>query len=251
MPSITTINKTNVSSNVFEQLLDMIVSGQWKIGCKIPSENELKNLLGVSRNTLRAGISRLSALGMLESRQGEGTYVKKLDLTFYLNIFIPSMLLEAHDTVSLLEFERGLQIESARLASTRRSEEQLRQLFAFIDRMEEFIFTDPELYLKNDLNFHLLICEMSCNDLLLELMKLLRVLIYYSLRQIVKYFDCTISIKFHRSIAEAIQKKDQESATQLMAEHFNDVINKQCTILSVNDSGGSNVESWHPSSLLT
>ena len=237
MPSINPIRKTSVSDTVYRQMMEMIVSGQWEVGSKIPSENELKDQLGVSRNTVRSTISRLSALGLLESRQGDGTFVKKLDLTFYLNIFFPSMLLEERDTLKLLEFERGLQIESARLACERRTVEQLERLEVFVVKMEEYCHSDHDRYLKNDLDFHVLVCEMSFNDLYLKSMQTLRGLLYYALGQIVDRYNSNISIQYHHAIVQAIRQRDQKSVTHLMAEHMDDVINKRRAIAGMSCPG--------------
>ena len=66
-------------SNVTEQLVsyfkENIVSGAWKVGEKIPSENQLTETLGVSRASVRTAIQQMVGLGILESRHGKGTYV--------------------------------------------------------------------------------------------------------------------------------------------------------------------------------
>ena len=64
--------RANVTDIVFELMRDSILDGTWKVGEKIPSENKLTAVYGVSRVTVRAAIARLSSLGMLESRQGGG-----------------------------------------------------------------------------------------------------------------------------------------------------------------------------------
>ena len=57
------------------QLRDQIVRRAWPPGSKIPSENQLTRRLGVSRVSLREALQNLASLGLLESRQGGGTYV--------------------------------------------------------------------------------------------------------------------------------------------------------------------------------
>ena len=243
MSPINHIHKTSISDTVYNQMMEMIISGQWTVGSKIPSENELKDQLGVSRNTVRSTIGRMSALGLLESRQGDGTFVKKLDLTFYLNIFIPSMLLEERDSLKLLEFERGLQIESARLACERRTDAQLERLEAYVDKMETYRHSNHDLYLQNDLDFHVLICEMSANDLYLTCMQTLRGLLYYTLGQIVDRYDSNFSIQYHRSIAQAIRQRDQKAVTHLMSAHMDDVLNKSRTIMGISSTNNTTADS--------
>ena len=58
---------------MFDQLREQILSGGWKPGDKLPSENELAAQFGVSRVTVRNALQRLSGLGLLETRFGEGS----------------------------------------------------------------------------------------------------------------------------------------------------------------------------------
>lgn len=69
------IAKQRMDDNVYQQLLDKIKSGDWKSGEKLPSENELCKILNVSRVTVRAAIQRLQSLGLVEAKQGKGTFI--------------------------------------------------------------------------------------------------------------------------------------------------------------------------------
>ena len=91
------IEKKNVADEVFEKMLNMIIEGDWKKGEMIPSENELREAFSVSRSTVRQAVQRLSALGIVRSRQGKGTYVEQVDTSFYLNLLIPSLMLSGGD----------------------------------------------------------------------------------------------------------------------------------------------------------
>lgn len=73
------INKVNVSEQVFSQLKKAIVEGVWKPGDKIPSENELASSFGVSRMTVRQSLQKLIALGLIETKLGDGSYVRVLE----------------------------------------------------------------------------------------------------------------------------------------------------------------------------
>src|SRR5262245_56810311 len=73
--AIDTERHGTTSEGVVQQLRDMIHRGELRSGDRLPPERDLAKLLGVSRPTLRAGIRSLSALGVLQSRQGAGTFV--------------------------------------------------------------------------------------------------------------------------------------------------------------------------------
>ena len=72
------IEKNNLVDEAYNQLLQMIASGEWVEGSKLPSESQLCETLGVSRNTVRVALSKLNALGLIESRQGFGYSVRNL-----------------------------------------------------------------------------------------------------------------------------------------------------------------------------
>ena len=76
---------------VYNQLLKMIIRRELKPGDRLPSEMVLCDQMGVSRNTLRAALNKLDALGFTVSRQGGGTYVKEVDSDVYLNFFVPAL----------------------------------------------------------------------------------------------------------------------------------------------------------------
>ena len=67
----------NVVEFVYNKMVESITSGQWTSGSKIPTENELADTYHVSRSSIRQAISRLKALGLLESKRGSGTIIKK------------------------------------------------------------------------------------------------------------------------------------------------------------------------------
>ena len=67
------IQKNSVPQQVFEVLKKEIVSGTYQVGSKLPSENELCSMLGVSRPSVKAAIQQLCFLGMAETRPGDGT----------------------------------------------------------------------------------------------------------------------------------------------------------------------------------
>ena len=77
------LKRTSVSEQIFAILKGKIASGEWKDGQKIPSENELAAQFGVSRMSARNAVQRLSALGLLETRPGDGTFVRGFSLLRY------------------------------------------------------------------------------------------------------------------------------------------------------------------------
>ncbi|MCG6879667.1 MAG: winged helix-turn-helix domain-containing protein, partial [Deltaproteobacteria bacterium] len=77
MDEIQKITKNGVCDQVYKQLRENVLKGVWQPGHKIPSENRLVSLFGVSRASIRMALQRMITLGLLESKVGDGTYVKE------------------------------------------------------------------------------------------------------------------------------------------------------------------------------
>src|SRR4030042_3325566 len=115
MNHIRKIIKGSVSDQVFLQLKENVVKDIWQPGEKIPSENQLVSFFGVSRASIRMAIQRMITLGLLESRVGNGTYVKAFTPGVYINELVP-LVLKPEDQLEIMEFRRALEAEALRLA---------------------------------------------------------------------------------------------------------------------------------------
>ena len=69
------VNHNSASSQIYEQLLHYITSGEWPVGTRLPSEKDLAEQFGVSRVPIREALQRLRAIGVVRSLQGSGSFV--------------------------------------------------------------------------------------------------------------------------------------------------------------------------------
>ncbi|WP_026924662.1 FadR/GntR family transcriptional regulator [Glycomyces arizonensis] len=171
--------KSALVDQVIDQLRRQISDGEWGIGSRIPTESELSELLGVGRNTIREGVRALAHAGLLEIRQGAGTFVVgRSEVTAAVRRRIAAS--SASDT---MEVRRGLEIEAARLAAARRDEADVKKLRILLaEREATFEVRDTEAFIEADLALHQAVAEASHNRLLHELY----VDLSDSLREIVK-----------------------------------------------------------------
>src|SRR5664279_4331755 len=121
VPALRTARRTGLIDQVIDQLREQIVAGAWAIGARIPTEAELAQLTGTSRNTVREAVQSLVHAGLLERRQGSGTYVLA---SSELAGAVGRRVASAHST-HILEVRRTLEVGAARLAALRRSEEHV------------------------------------------------------------------------------------------------------------------------------
>lgn len=145
----------------------MITSGELVAGSRLPVERELGTRLGVSRGPLREGVRALVILGILETRQGDGTYVTSLEPG---QLFEPlGMLAELQspeNSVHLLGVRRVLEPEAAAHAALRISDEDLAEAARILDRGEALLAGDEidlEGTIDVDTAFHRLIANASGN----------------------------------------------------------------------------------------
>ncbi|MFD4577251.1 FadR/GntR family transcriptional regulator [Streptomyces sp. NPDC058417] len=155
--------RSALSEQVIAALRTQITSGEWPVGSRIPTEPELVEQLGVARNTVREAVRALAHNGLLDIRQGSGTYVVA---TSELAGVMHRRFAGA-DPRHIAELRSTLESSAARLAAERRTEKDLRQLDALLRRREEAWATgDAETFVTADASFHLAVVAASHNDVM-------------------------------------------------------------------------------------
>ncbi|MEY8354565.1 FadR/GntR family transcriptional regulator [Lachnospiraceae bacterium 54-53] len=223
------LERRNVGDIVYRQLLDRISGGEWKDGDKIPSENELCESMQVGRNTVRQAIQKLSALGIVEARQGEGTFVKKIDTGFYVKILIPSVFLGEQDQVKLFEFEKCIQNGAAVIACNRASDEELGQLAVKLEDMKNA--KAAREFNEKDIDFHVYLAEITHNEMLHKSMQLVKSMLMSGLENIADAYGMQSSIQAHEQIWKALSERNEAEAYKQMNEHMDDIQRKLLTVL--------------------
>ncbi|TYB56352.1 FadR family transcriptional regulator [Nonomuraea sp. PA05] len=164
--SLRTAQRASLVDQVIDQLKEQITSGSWPMNGKIPTETVLAEQLGVGRNTVREAVRALTHAGLLECRQGDGTYVRA---TSELSGAMLRRLRQA-EQLEILEVRRALEVESARLAATRRNEEDIRRIEAALaERERAWELDDPDFFVEADLAFHMAVAHATHNLVLIDL----------------------------------------------------------------------------------
>ena len=214
-------NGTTVGE-VVERLRKMIHDGELSPGDRLPPERDLAKLLGVSRPTLRAGIRSLSTVGILQSKQGAGTFVVEKDDSPTLDSNPLRMLSALHGFTSDEMFEARLALEMsiAGLAAERASSEQMTLMAEEITGMYASL-NEPEQYLLHDMQFHQTIASASNNRILTSLMNMIATILYDSRSKTVKRAkDLKQSAEQHHNIYRAMREHDPEAARWAMHDHL-------------------------------
>ncbi|MDQ0376685.1 FadR/GntR family transcriptional regulator [Amycolatopsis thermophila] len=221
MPLATT-RRTGLVDQVIGQLRDAIAEGEWPIGQRIPTEAALAESLGVGRNTVREAVRALAHGGLLEVRQGDGTYVRATsEVSGAIRRLCGSELRE------VLGVRRALEVEAARLAATVRTDEEVATIRELLDRRDA-AYRDEDLatYVRADTEFHLAVVRAAHNALLTELYRGILEAVTASVAATTDTRLPETEAIGHRGLLEAIEARDTERAMAEAAGFLDDLIDE-------------------------
>ena len=219
------VRQTGVKDQVFAQIRDQIMDHTWPPGSKIPSEKALAETLGVSRVSIREALHMLASLGLLESRQGEGTYVREYTGTIFLNTLLPSIALDKLDILHVLEYRKIAEKGNVALAVERAGSAEIEELERSLRTMEERK-DDPRAFAEADLSFHLLVAKATGNPIVMKVNAIIADILKDSMYGIVESLGPRDGLYYHRKILDAIINRDVPLAENLMEEHIERTIQR-------------------------
>jgi GntR family transcriptional repressor for pyruvate dehydrogenase complex len=128
MAEIKPIKKTKISDEVLSQLKQNIISGVYAPNERLPSEGALCTMFQVSRISIRTALHKLAAIGLIETRNGEGTFVCSADSSNMLLPLLQNLTISPMGILELLEFREAVDRLSCRLAAERGTPEDVQKL---------------------------------------------------------------------------------------------------------------------------
>lgn len=217
------IRRVNLSDSVVEHIKSLVQSGRLKPGDKLPPEREFARQLGVSRTALREAFKSLGLMGILEVRQGEGTFVSRIAPPSYMRAIGPMLLLGQTDILELVEARKIIETRSAALCALRASEEELAGIEELVHLMRTKL-GEVEPFNQLDLDFHLRIAQGAHNSVLTTILGTVRDLLMEQVRSVQRLPGAiTRAFRFHQELAQALRARNSERAERVMAEHLDDV----------------------------
>ncbi|MGM7634240.1 FadR/GntR family transcriptional regulator [Bacillus sp. Hm123] len=224
------IKPKKIYEEVAEALLDSIRSGTLKPGDKLDSVQQLAENFHVGRSAIREALTSLRAMGLIEMRQGEGTYVKDFSPSGIAYPIQNALLMNKEDMFHLMEVRQLLEVSVAFSAAEKRTEEDLLKIRWALEEMKHH--SNPmELGDEADLAFHLAIAEATGNPLLLSLMNHVSDLVSESMkeaRRICLYSEMATFEQLnleHEAIFRAIEEGNPEKARLEMQNHIHNIGN--------------------------
>jgi GntR family transcriptional regulator, transcriptional repressor for pyruvate dehydrogenase complex len=161
---------TPLTDQAIAKIKELIISGDFTPGSKLPREQDLAKQLGLSRSSLREAVRALTLVGVLDARVGDGTYVTSLDsdllltgMSFVGDLLAGPTLLEVH------QVRRILEPVATGLAATRLTEEEFEALERCLDLMDDADTTPA--FIEADAEFHRVIVQAAGNATLASLIQ--------------------------------------------------------------------------------
>ncbi|TCL76849.1 GntR family transcriptional regulator [Hydrogenispora ethanolica] len=222
------INPINAKRNyqsIIEQFIQLIKTGQIRVGDKLPPERTLAELFNVSRASLREAFSAMEIIGLIEVRPGEGSFVTDLNIAPFINAIAPLFIDNRHMEDELLDLRRLLELEAVALAA-RAAAPDLAPLDAQLEAMAEAIArNDSKAGAEADIAFHKGIFALTGHTILIKaaecISSILEVSVQFNRSKILMdAANARVLYEQHQQIYQAILSRQPEAAQELMRKHL-------------------------------
>lgn len=212
--------RTSLVDSVVDQLRTQLADGEWAVGDRIPTEHELAQQLGVGRNTVREAVRALVHTGLLEPRQGDGTYVRsRSELAAAMQ-----RRLRRSAALDAYEVRASLERDAARYAALRRTDDDLAALRAALGgRTRAWQAQDTEALIEADVTFHQKVAAAAHNPVLAELYDYFSDALRSTLSSVMRAplpDAVRLQNAAHVTIVDAIAARDPDAAEQAAVAHL-------------------------------
>ena len=217
------ISKNTVAAQVINQLTDLIRGGKLNPGDRLPPEREMAEQLGVSRPPIRESLRALEYAGVLETRYGDGVYVRSVSS---LNGGQPELvdILNRYTLEEMVEMRKVVEAATAGFAAERATSEDLDRL-ADIHRGARVGLDDMEAFVESDFAFHSAIAEATGNSLFCKTVQAVRTLMGEFNRELLNNRDARETVwNQHGEILDALTRRMGKSAEAAMERHLANVV---------------------------
>lgn len=221
-PTAALPNEAKLSAGIYQRIFELIITGEFSVDARLPAETELAQRFGASRPVVREALARLRDDGIIVSRRGSGSYVKRRPDAAMLR-FVPVSSIA--DIQRFLEFRTGLEGAAATLAAKRWEDGNLAEIRAAFEELEACI-RDGRLGVDADERFHLAIAKATRNDYHVSVQSSLHPHITFgmNLMRNLSLLRTAERLRLvqdeHRAIVEAIAARDAETAGAAMRAHI-------------------------------
>jgi GntR family transcriptional repressor for pyruvate dehydrogenase complex len=215
-------DRETVVTTITRRLVSYLLAGDFTPGQRIPSERKLAEGLGVGRSVVREALKSLTLLGLVEVRQGDGTYLKSPDSSLLPQAIEWGLMLGVKRTKDFVEARQHLEVVLAGLAAERATDEDVAELHRLLEVMRAAgAARDAQRFVDADVAFHFRVAASARNDALSDILTSIRSLLQVWVTRVIEAADdFGPSYVEHVPVLEAIEAKDPDAARAAMEAHM-------------------------------
>ena len=217
------VEKRRAYEDIVKQIRDLVEKGRLKKGDQLPTERELSDTFKVSRATVREAIRTLESMRLVESRQGNGTYVLASSEEALVQPLAAALFHEKDDLIDIFFIRKIVEPSVAQLAAEHATRDEIKELEEILQEQAKALESGLNM-IRTDSAFHSSLARMAKNRvmerLLLALVDLLEQTREVYLQNDVRAQE---SLKGHQKVLSAIKCGDCAAARQAMLTHLESV----------------------------
>jgi len=220
------IKTESLRSQVYVQLKTQLMEGVWKVGEKLPSENELCATFGVSRVTVRAAIQQLEIIGLVDTRHGGGNFVRDFSTINAMDAFHPLIQInENRDIITVLEYRKIVEKGTIGLVVPKITQKDIDYLEETYTMMMDLANTsEPKKQASADHLFHYRLAQIAQNPIITKVYEIINVILSAAMVDIVKLLGTEMGLRYHRQLIDALKSGDKILCENLMDAHIEETI---------------------------
>ncbi|MFW6035285.1 MAG: FadR/GntR family transcriptional regulator [Halothermotrichaceae bacterium] len=219
-----TLKREKLSDQVVEQIKILIAQNKISPGERLPSERKLCTYFEVGRPTIREALQKLSNIGLIEIRAGDGTYVKEADVKTYVESVIESIdMLAITDSTSyeeLWQVRNIFEVSIAGMAAENATDKDIKYMKDILDDAKERLNSNQK-YSEEALKFHSMLAQSTDNQLIIFIFDSLKKMLKKYFKHILQKPKASIeSFEFHEEIFLAVKEGNPSKARDAMHRHL-------------------------------
>lgn len=217
------VRRSRIYEHIVEQIRALIREGRWTPGDQIPPERELAERFRVSRTSVREALRALEMQGVIESRQGGGTFVRTTDTEALVPPLAAAILKGRRELAEVLEVRELIEPGIARQAAIRATDEHISELEQLLERQRVCV-AQGRPFVDEDTAFHYTLAKAADNHILLRLHNVILDLLRESRQSYLHVPDRPqMSLRGHEAILGAVKAHDGEAAYDASLAHITEV----------------------------
>jgi len=220
------VEKKRAYEDIVQQIRTLIEAGKLKRKDHLPSERDLSETFRVSRTTVREAIRTLESMKLLQSRQGDGTYVLASSEESLIHPLAVALFNEKDDIRDIFYIRKIIEPHVAELAAENATPQDIEEMERILQQQEESI-GHGENIIETDSAFHKLMVKATTNRVMERLIVVLIDLLKQSREKYLTEDEnderAKRSLEGHRRVLSAVKKGDGDAARKSMLQHLEDI----------------------------